>query len=489
MSRPIPQKRLIIEVGDKKNARKSIIGGRLQLPMLSTAAPFFKCPFFQNSSQGLLHALSEEVVTLRHNSGESIIESHGKGSDCLFRVMEGTVAFVVGDKVIGTAENIWFGENSILTDKEMPLPIVIAVNSVETVSLSRKRFWKILRHFPREKKHYINLFQERVREGVIGEQAIVGSAEMRGEIGGQAVKRSITSGRQKELAPRTAPLAWAQVQEQKRWAAERKRLEDVDVDALVQEFAPTYGGETIDLRTALTRSRGGFAKPWLGGFANQLRPESCPVEHNASRRERKFTPVGRATRRVLTAIYQQAADELDGLGGFQSQMASTQTAQKPASTQLVAVSDEPQETSAESPTALVSALQTTSALETKHESDLERWFNSRSIRVRQQREETSWPSGGSFGPPESRPSTSPGTPYATRMRLESRSSPRRSPRPPPKPDAAAPLPSPSRGRRLALKPPTQERWTAFRSLVPMEETQVPATWPPYAVSSWMKNLG
>ena len=113
MSRPIPQKRLIIEVGDKKNARKSIIGGRLQLPMLSTAAPFFKCPFFQNSSQGLLHALSEEVVTLRHNSGESIIESHGKGSDCLFRVMEGTVAFVVGDKVIGTAENIWFGENSV----------------------------------------------------------------------------------------------------------------------------------------------------------------------------------------------------------------------------------------------------------------------------------------------------------------------------------------------------------------------------------------
>ena len=48
-----------------------------------------------------------------------------------------------------------------------------------------------------------------------------------------------------------------QVQEQKRWAAERKRLEDVDVDALVQEFAPTYGGETIDLRTALTRSRFG----------------------------------------------------------------------------------------------------------------------------------------------------------------------------------------------------------------------------------------
>ena len=150
--------------------------------------------------------------------------------------MEGTVAFVVGDKVlrrplaqpstlrtvmkgvgkyisidselffhvekhfffkhrrlqvIGTAENIWFGENSILTDKEMPLPIVIAVNSVETVSLSRKRFWKILRHFPREKKHYINLFQERVREGVIGEQAIVGSAEMRGEIGGQAVIRAV----------------------------------------------------------------------------------------------------------------------------------------------------------------------------------------------------------------------------------------------------------------------------------------------------------
>ena len=62
MSRPIPQKRLIIEVGDKKNARKSIIGGRLQLPMLSTTAPFFKCPFFQNSSQGLLHALSEEAT-------------------------------------------------------------------------------------------------------------------------------------------------------------------------------------------------------------------------------------------------------------------------------------------------------------------------------------------------------------------------------------------------------------------------------------------
>merc|ERR1719387_2461226 len=118
------------------------------------------------------------------------------------------------------------------------------------------------------------------------------------------------------------------------------------------------------------------------------------------------------------------------------------------------------------------------------DSDLERWFTSRSFRALQQRAETSWPSGGSFGPPESRPSTSPGSPYAARMRLESRGSAVKSPKPV-KPNSPAP---PRARRRLALVT-TREKWTAFRSLVPLEESELPATWPPYAASSWIRPLG
>lgn len=162
------------------------------------------------------------------------------------------------------------------------MPSVVAVTAVECQCLRRKAFWRALKHFPREKKQFIRLFQQRMREGVLSKPGETLTEDAAKEDPAERTKR--TRGKSSEMPPRMPPKDWAQAMNAKKHAAERMRFRLVNPKALAQTWSAFSSREA----TSLER-REAFQMSQSLGWEGQLRPHAVPKFSRVDRPRRGLT--------------------------------------------------------------------------------------------------------------------------------------------------------------------------------------------------------